>query len=132
MNLYELIYHIRNLDIGIGFAESKSIFMNYKSEVVNPAPLKVKCMQKKKKPHKAHHLNMRIWKPIRKVIIEKYGTTCMRCKVNPSLARDAHVDHIKPKSKYPDLKYDKSNLQILCKKCNFEKGNVSETDYRPN
>jgi len=33
-----------------------------------------------------------------------------------------HVDHIKPKSKYPDLAYDKTNLQVLCEECNIGKG----------
>jgi hypothetical protein len=130
MDINELIFHIRNLDLGIGFKESKSMLMDYNSKVVNSVFLKGKAT-KKKKPLKAHHLNIKIWSPIRKKIIGKYGSTCMKCKTKPSSIRDVHVDHIKPKSKYPELKYDKSNLQVLCKKCNFEKGNVSEVDYRP-
>ena len=33
-----------------------------------------------------------------------------------------HVDHIKPRSKYPKLALDQSNLQPLCETCNLKKG----------
>ncbi len=41
-----------------------------------------------------------------------------------------HVDHIKPRSKYPDLALDINNLQILCESCNLGKGAWDETDFR--
>lgn len=41
-----------------------------------------------------------------------------------------HVDHIKPRSKYPHLAYDVNNLQVLCQDCNFGKSNHDETDWR--
>lgn len=41
-----------------------------------------------------------------------------------------HVDHIKPRYKYPQLQLDPNNLQILCKACNFGKGAYDETDWR--
>ncbi len=69
------------------------------------------------------------WKTIRSEVIAAYGKVCMKCKCEPE-DRDLHVDHIKPKSKYPELIFNKSNLQILCKDCNFEKSNKNETDYR--
>jgi len=42
-----------------------------------------------------------------------------------------HVDHIKPRSKYPELSLTFSNLQILCEDCNFGKSNIDQTDWRP-
>ena len=42
-----------------------------------------------------------------------------------------HVDHIKPRSKYPELELDITNLQILCEDDNLGKSNRYETDYRP-
>jgi 5-methylcytosine-specific restriction endonuclease McrA len=42
-----------------------------------------------------------------------------------------HVDHIKPRSKYPHLALRESNLQVLCEACNLGKGNWDETDWRP-
>jgi len=41
-----------------------------------------------------------------------------------------HVDHIKPRSKYPNLQLSLSNLQILCDECNLGKSNIDETDWR--
>lgn len=41
-----------------------------------------------------------------------------------------HVDHIKPKSLHPELKYELSNLQVLCEDCNIGKSNLDDTDWR--
>ena len=41
-----------------------------------------------------------------------------------------HVDHIKPRSKYPELALDPNNLQVLCKDCNLGKSNLYNTDWR--
>jgi 5-methylcytosine-specific restriction endonuclease McrA len=130
MDMFEMVYHIANLDRGIEFSKSKAIFINYKSNIFKPAPEISEEKPKKVKVVKPHDLDLKVWRPIRKSIINMYGVTCMKCKKEPSSIKDIHVDHVKPKSKYPELKYDKSNLQVLCKKCNFEKGNNSENDYR--
>ena len=42
-----------------------------------------------------------------------------------------HVDHIKPRSIYPDLALTYDNLQLLCEDCNLGKGNKCEIDWRP-
>jgi hypothetical protein len=42
-----------------------------------------------------------------------------------------HIDHIKPRSKYPELELDEDNLQVLCKDCNYGKGAEFEDDFRP-
>lgn len=42
-----------------------------------------------------------------------------------------HVDHIKPRSIFPSLELDISNLQILCEACNLGKGAWDQTDWRP-
>lgn len=51
---------------------------------------------------------------------------CLRCGSKHRLV----VDHIKPRSKYPELALEQSNLQVLCYSCNRSKGNWDETDYR--
>lgn len=43
---------------------------------------------------------------------------------------EIHVDHIKPRSKFPYLSLTFENLQVLCKDCNFDKSNLHEEDYR--
>jgi len=66
------------------------------------------------------------WQKLRKAVFRKYGKVCMKC----GSTGEIHVDHIKPKSKYPDLAYEFSNMQLLCKDCNYEKSNKNTIDYR--
>jgi 5-methylcytosine-specific restriction endonuclease McrA len=42
-----------------------------------------------------------------------------------------HIDHILPRSKYPELSLVFDNLQVLCESCNLGKSNKDETDWRP-
>jgi len=69
------------------------------------------------------------WKALRVVIIEKYNNTCCCCSATGKEAQ-IQVDHIKPKSKYPELAFNPDNLQLLCRRCNFAKNTLHETDYR--
>jgi 5-methylcytosine-specific restriction endonuclease McrA len=41
-----------------------------------------------------------------------------------------HVDHIKPRFKYPQLALNADNLQVLCSVCNQGKGKWDESDFR--
>jgi len=68
------------------------------------------------------------WMELRYQVLEKYGRQCMACG---STKGSMHVDHIKPKSKYPHLAMSFNNLQVLCKDCNLGKSNYFETDHRP-
>lgn len=71
-------------------------------------------------------INKDRWSHLRKLVIAKYGAECMKCGSRERI----NVDHIKPKSKYPELQFDLNNLQILCWPCNKEKGNKYVVDYR--
>ena len=72
------------------------------------------------------------WLQLRVRVLEKYGCRCMMCgRSYRSHGVVIHVDHIKPRSKYPNLALEFSNLQILCEDCNIGKSNKYETDYRP-
>lgn len=53
------------------------------------------------------------------------------CSCMQTLARRVkHVDHIKPRSKYPHLALKLSNLQVMCESCNMDKGNRNNLDLR--
>jgi 5-methylcytosine-specific restriction endonuclease McrA len=67
------------------------------------------------------------WRKLRIKVLRKYGRTCMKCKETKKI----HVDHIKPRSLFPELEMDFDNLQVLCKVCNEDKSNHHFTDYRP-
>lgn len=71
------------------------------------------------------------WRDLRRKVFRSYGRICMRCKAVPKQRYNLHIDHIKPRSKYPELELEFSNLQVLCKPCNTKKADTDETDYRP-
>jgi 5-methylcytosine-specific restriction endonuclease McrA len=66
------------------------------------------------------------WRQIRIKVFDMYGHKCLKCGNEDFL----QVDHIKPRSLYPELELDINNLQILCKSCNIKKSNKNEIDYR--
>jgi len=72
--------------------------------------------------------NSDAWRQARYRVIKRHGRVCMACGVTSG---EMHVDHIKPRSKFPELELDQSNLQILCKDCNLGKSNKDQTDWRP-
>lgn len=71
------------------------------------------------------------WRDIRYQALELYGNRCFACGRGP---KDGgvivHVDHVKPRSIYPELALDIKNLQILCEDCNLGKMDRSSTDWR--
>lgn len=66
------------------------------------------------------------WVILRESVMATYGKKCMRC----GSFKEIQADHIKPRSKYPDLTLSFDNMQVLCRRCNFAKGDHDETDYR--
>ncbi len=70
------------------------------------------------------------WKMIRVDALVKYGRRCCLCGRGVDDVVTLHVDHIKPRSKYPNLSLDIDNLQILCEDCNIGKGARYKEDWR--
>ena len=76
-------------------------------------------------------LNSQQWKNLRRLAVKVYGRKCMKCGSTPKDPSKTHVDHIKPRKTHPELALSFENLQILCCRCNKDKGNRHTTDYRP-
>lgn len=72
----------------------------------------------------------RAWLELRYRVLAKYGAKCMCCGASRDDGAIIHVDHIKPRSLYPMLALEFSNMQVLCKACNMGKSNKHETDWR--
>jgi 5-methylcytosine-specific restriction endonuclease McrA len=72
--------------------------------------------------------NSGAWKEVRYQALLMSRGVCMACKND---RRKLHVDHIKPRSKYPELELNLDNLQVLCDLCNVGKGAWDKTDWRP-
>jgi Restriction endonuclease len=70
------------------------------------------------------------WMKLRYQVLRHYGRKCMCCGRKPPEV-EIHVDHIKPRSKFPALSLDFNNLQVLCKECNLGKSAWDESDWRP-
>ena len=71
-----------------------------------------------------------LWRAVRYAAFEKNGNNCKCCGRGRADGLIMHVDHIKPKSTFPDLALDVDNLQILCEECNLGKSNLYDTDWR--
>jgi hypothetical protein len=69
----------------------------------------------------------REWKELRYRTFVKYGRVCQCCGAKDT---ELHIDHIKPRSRYPQLELNEDNLQILCEPCNIGKSNLDATDWR--
>lgn len=71
------------------------------------------------------------WQRLRYRALQVAKGKCQCCGATAeSSGHPLHVDHIKPKRKYPELAFEFSNLQVLCKACNFGKNEWDETDWR--
>ena len=70
------------------------------------------------------------WKRLKQLVYERDGNYCACCGKSPKDGVVLHIDHIKPRSLYPELEDDLDNLQVLCKDCNEGKFNLSEMKYR--
>lgn len=71
------------------------------------------------------------WLRLRYQALLDSGGKCECCGQRPTVGNPLHVDHIKPRSRWPWLALDPSNLQVLCADCNYGKSNVDCTDWRP-
>lgn len=80
------------------------------------------------KPERSGFFESRVWQELRYRALKHYGVKCMCCGIT---SVEMHVDHIKPRSKYPTLELQFDNLQVLCRACNMGKSNTDETDWRP-
>lgn len=76
------------------------------------------------------------WLELRYRVLKQHGARCQCCGRSRKDLDDAgepvriQVDHIKPRSKYPELALAESNCQILCASCNEAKSSTDETDWR--
>ena len=72
----------------------------------------------------------RAWKFVRYEVLKRSRGCCELCGMGPTVRKPLHVDHIKPRSRFPDLELDLTNLQVLCADCNLGKGARDCVDWR--
>lgn len=72
----------------------------------------------------------REWLDLRYRVLKKHNGCCKLCGCRATPDNPIQVDHIKPRSKHPELELAESNMQVLCKACNMGKSNKDKTDWR--
>ena len=72
------------------------------------------------------------WRDLRYQVLDKYGNKCFACGRSPSKCSDVviHIDHILPRSIYPEHALSFSNMQVLCDDCNLGKSNIYENSWK--
>ena len=74
--------------------------------------------------------NSDAWKAKRSLIYEREKGLCQRCK-RFVFGRKAHVHHIVPIKKNPNLKLDENNLRLLCDVCDAIEENEDKRKVFP-
>jgi 5-methylcytosine-specific restriction endonuclease McrA len=72
------------------------------------------------------------WRKLRSLIIKRDNGCCQRCLIKYGIinTENLEVHHIKPRSEYPELMFEESNLITLCKTCNLQLG-TNGLDFEP-
>ena len=63
---------------------------------------------------------------LRRMVIERDGLRCVYCDVDLTNS-EVHLDHVIPESQGGETTFH--NLQVTCRKCNLEKGILSESEF---
>ena len=73
--------------------------------------------KRKKMNERQRFLRSPAWYEVRQIIFTRDGRVCAHCGSVERL----QIDHIKPRSKFPELALEQTNLQVLCWPCNKKK-----------
>jgi 5-methylcytosine-specific restriction endonuclease McrA len=85
----------------------------------------------KKANKKDNFLGSEEWARLRYRVLSASDGCCSLCgRSKREHGVVLQVDHIKPRSKYPELAFDFNNLQVLCAACNWGKSDRDESDWR--
>ena len=113
----------------------------WKPEKTDIPPPKFKELKSKKRKKRAKFqdknksnkfYSSREWLELRYRALRWHGFSCMCCGKTKDQGAQLHVDHIKPRSKHPELSLSFNNLQVLCRQCNMGKSNKYDDDFRGN
>ena len=88
--------------------------------VDEPPPEKtIKIRAKRRRPLSESRLFLKSqeWRHLRAAVLQEMGRKCVQCGATEAI----QVDHILPRSKFPELALDRANLRPLCWPCNRRK-----------
>ena len=94
-------------------------------------PVAIRSKRRKRRKRRYISPQERQWRKLRLEVLREANRTCEKCQAKPTGKRMLAVDHILPKSLYPEFELTRDNLQVLCRRCNSAKGNrPPHIDYR--
>lgn len=99
-----------------------TIFMVIRGKRVKSSTIQLAIERKERLDETRQFYSSPEWDIIRKQVIKAKGWICSECGKPITNSYDVTVDHIRPRSKYPELALDKQNLCVLCRSCNSSKG----------
>jgi len=70
------------------------------------------------------------WASVRYAALIRADGRCKCCGASAADGARLHVDHIKPRSKFPELALSLDNMQVLCDMCNVAKSNIDQTNWQ--
>ena len=86
---------------------------------------------KRERREKDRFYTSREWYELRYQALKLSRGCCELCgAVGGDPNNPLHVDHIKPRARYPELELKLTNLQILCRACNMGKGARDMTNWK--
>jgi len=68
------------------------------------------------------------WNAMRMAVVALSDGLCKSCRRRLRHKGDLTVDHILPRSRFPERALDPANLQVLCRRCNSRKGACHRVD----
>lgn len=110
----------------ISDADEKQMLIDFEKSIHGHVKVKAKSLP----PVKDGFYASKEWREVRYKALVSCGAQCQCCGSTRKDGAKLHVDHIKPRSKFPSLQLDISNLQVLCEDCNLGKSNKDDTDWR--
>lgn len=125
------ILSYKKIDITIDRQEdANNIIAEFSREIPRTNISSVKRANKRRYQERQSFYTSDEWRALRYEALKIYGRKCLVCGATPELGAVLHVDHVKPRSLYPELELSLANLQILCADCNLGKSNKDSIDYR--
>lgn len=84
----------------------------------------------RKQPDSFTFYSSKEWRALRYIVLKESNGCCSVCGRNPiDHGVVLHVDHKKPRSRYPELELQRTNLQLACEDCNLGKSNRDTIDW---
>lgn len=135
----ELVAGDERIRLSIAFARGRLFALAREEHIAFRKLQEAKAAEARQRQYEAERredggpdfFNSNTWQRLRFEVLADSQGRCVLCgRSYREHGVALEVDHIKPKSRFPSLALDKTNLQVMCFDCNRGKGNRDTTDWR--